>query len=59
MMFALHGKGPGFNRGVMVEAFDCVIVVSKFELQSRHYVHFWTNTHAKGMNPFISQVWVK
>ena len=39
--------------GVMVEAMDCGIVVSEFELQSRYYVHFRTNTLGKGMNPLI------
>ena len=34
--------------GVMVKVNDCRIVVSKFELQSRYYVHFWTNTLRKG-----------
>ena len=41
------------HRGVMVNAMDCRIVVSEFELQSRNYVHFWTNTLGKGMNPLI------
>ena len=27
----------------------CDIVVSEFELQSRYYVHFRTNTHEKGL----------
>ena len=31
-------------RGVMVKAMDCEIVVSEFVLQSRYYVHFWTNS---------------
>ena len=35
----------------MVKVLDCGIVVSKFELQSRYYVHFQTNTFGKGMNP--------
>ena len=43
----------GCPRGVMVKAMDCRIVVSEFELQSRYYVHFRTNTLAKGMNPLI------
>ncbi len=29
------------------------IVESEFELQSRYYVHFWTNTLGKGMNAQI------
>ena len=32
---------------------DCGIVVSEFELQSLHYIHFRTNTLGKGMNPLI------
>ena len=32
---------------------DCGIVVSEFELQSRYYVHFRTNTLGKSMNPLI------
>ena len=42
------GGGP---RGVMVKAGDYGIVVREFVLQSRYYVHFRTNTLAKGMNP--------
>ena len=38
---------------VKVQAMDCGIVVSEFELQSRYYVHFRTNTLEKGMNPLI------
>ena len=37
----------------MVKAVDCVIVVSEFELQSRYYVHFQTNTLGKSMNTLI------
>ena len=37
----------------MVKAMDGGIVVSEFELQSRYYVHFQTNTPGKGMNPLI------
>ena len=32
---------------------NCNIIVSEFELQSRYYVHFWTNIFRKGMNPLI------
>ena len=41
------GGGP---RDVMVKVMDSGMVVSKFKLQSRYYVHFWTNTLRKGMN---------
>ena len=37
----------------MVEAMDCGIVVSEFELQSRYYVHFRTNALGESMNPLI------
>ena len=43
----------GCPRGVMVKAMDCGIVVCKFILQSRYYVHFRANTLGKGMNPLI------
>ena len=39
----------------MVKAMDFGIIVSEFEIQSRYYVHFQTNTLGKGMNPFIFQ----
>ena len=45
-------------RGVMVKAMDCRVVVSEFELQSRSYVHFRTNTLGKSMNPLIPPVMV-
>ena len=34
----------------MVILLNCDIGVSEFELQSRYYVHFWTNVLAKDMN---------
>ena len=43
----------GYPRGVMVKVIDFEIVVNEFELQSHYYVHFWTNTLGKGMNPLI------
>ena len=45
----------GCPRGVMVKAMvkDCGFVVSAFELQSRYYVHFKTNTLGKEMNTLI------
>ena len=36
-------------RSVMVNVQDCDIVVSKFELQSHYYVHFWINKFGKAM----------
>ena len=45
------------NRGVLVveivKALDSGLTVSEFELQSRYYVHFPTNTLGKVMNPLI------
>ena len=43
----------GCSRGVMFKAMDCGIVVSEFELQSRYYIHFQTNTFGKDMNLLI------
>ena len=38
---------------LLVKTLDSRIVVSEFELQSRYYVHFRTNTIGKGMKPLI------
>ena len=35
---------------IVVNVLECDIIVSKFELQSCYYIHFWTNTLGKGMN---------
>ena len=40
----------GCPRDVMVNALDCGLVVSEFELQSRFDVHFRTNIRGKGIN---------
>ena len=50
---SLEISGGGSPRGVMVKAIDCGIVVSGFELQSRYYVHFRTNTLGKDMKLII------
>ena len=39
--------------GRMVNALDCGIVVSELIFLSCYYIHFWTNTFEKGMNPQI------
>ena len=46
-------RRAGCPRDVMVKALDCGIIVRKFVLQSRYYVHFRANTLGKGKNPFI------
>ena len=46
-------ESSGVPRGVMIREMDCRIVVSEFELQTRYYVHFRTNTQGKGMNTLI------
>ena len=38
---------------IMANVLDCDIVVSEFELQVCYYIHVWTNTLGKGMNPLI------
>ena len=54
IVIGAFGKGiGGCPRGVMVKAMDCGIVVSKFVLQSRYYVHSQANNLGKGMNPLI------
>ena len=40
----------GDQLGVVAKVLDCDIVRSEFELQSRYYVHFRTNTLGKSMN---------
>ena len=46
------GSRRSWGGGVlMVKALDCGIVVSEFELESRYYVYFRTNTLGKGINP--------
>ena len=37
--------------GEMVKVLGCGLEVSEFELQSRYYVHFRTNTHRKSIEP--------
>ena len=44
----------GSSPCVVANVLDCGFEVSEFELQSRYYVHFWTNTLRKGMNPLIT-----
>ena len=46
-------KLRGCSRGVMINALYFEIVVSTFILQSRDYIHLWTNTLGKGINLFI------
>ena len=41
------------NALVVVQTLDCGIVVRKFKLQSRYYVHFRMNTLRKCMNLLI------
>ena len=48
---SMGGGGDGCPYGVMVKALECGIVKSKFELQLRYYVHFWTDTLGNGMDP--------
>ena len=41
---------------VMVNVLDSDIVVSEFELRSRYYVHFLSNTRGKSMHILICSV---
>ena len=38
---------------VVANMLDCDIVVSKFDVQSRYYVHFWTNTFKQSMSLYL------
>ena len=49
--FTVIWKTP---HGAMAKVLDCKIVVSKFKLQLCFYIHFWTYTLGKGMNPLIT-----
>ena len=40
--------------GVMAKMQNCGLEVSKPEFQFHYYIHFWTNTLVKGMNPLIT-----
>ena len=54
LFFFLHGPIEYelfLNRSTW--SIDCSFKVSKFEIQSHYYIHFWTNTHGKAMNPLI------
>ena len=42
-----------YPHGVVVKVMDCRIIVHEFKLQLHYYVHIWTNTLVKGMNPLI------
>ena len=44
----LIGRSP---HGVAAKVLDSDILVSKFDLHSRNYVHFRTNTLGKGYEP--------
>ena len=37
----------------MAKTLDSEIAVNEFEFQLSYYVHFWTNTFEKDMDPFI------
>ena len=45
--------GEGSPRDIMAYMLDCDLEVRGFELQSRYYVLFQTNTLGKGINSFI------
>ena len=52
-------KAGRCSRRVIVKVINCRIVVSEFKLQSRYYVHFWTNTLGKDSYLLIPLLWVK
>ena len=42
------------SHDLMVKVLNCGVEVSEFELQSRYYVHFQTNTREKDMKSLIT-----
>ena len=51
---ALFQSCVGEARNAMAHVMSHNIQVSKFELQSRNYIHFWTNILWKGMDTLIT-----
>ena len=45
--------------GLIANELDCKISVSRFDLQSRYYVHFRTNILGKDTNPLTSNLFLK
>ena len=50
-----HSHITGTLRGVVVNVLNCNIVVSKFKLQSRYYIHFRSNIIGIGINSINPQ----
>ena len=46
-------KQWGISRSIGVNAWDCNIIVSKSEFQSRYYIPFGATILGKGMKPLI------
>ena len=42
-------------RGIIAKELVCYLEVYEFKLQSRYYVHFWTNTLKESINTLISR----
>ena len=57
----VHCKFRGSPCGVVPNLLDSDIVASESELQTRYYVHFWTNAFGKGMNsPILPAIgWIE
>ena len=45
--------------GMVAKVSDRDIVLCEFDLKSRYYVHFQTNTLENGIEPFISRLWIE
>ena len=48
-----HEWGRDCLRSLIPKSLDCGFEVNEFELQSRYYVHFWTNIRGKGIKHLI------
>ena len=58
MIFFYSVVGGWSLRGVVAYVLYRDILVSEFELKSLYYVHFWTNSHGKGITPLIPSSYV-
>ena len=47
----------GNPSGIKAKVLDCGLKVNECKLQLYYYIHFWTNSLGKSMNPLSPQLW--
>ena len=58
----LYGVSKVYKRylcGILIDVLDWHIELSELELQSRHYIHFWTNIFRKDVILESAKLWVE